>query len=253
MQINPQFQKFNNQKNQDMSSFGNKKIPRFLYHFTTESNYQSMLKNGEIKTAKTGAFQGFYMVDLNNLLKRWNASKDWENLDLREELLRQVRKLGEKVVVIRIPTENIDKNKLLIRSQNKLLPLSRDTYLEALANWKKTGEIPNAKFEHLFIGDKATNSKRYKQRKEAIEYIYPAKLDISMTQKVGSTEVKAKNRLSRKLKYLVKDFMKLVYPTAPNFSVFIERYKPSKIDAKSTFIDLFKGTPEEKALKQFKN
>ena len=51
-----------------------KKIPRYLYHMTSKKNYESMLKDGFIKTGHDAYLDsnldGIFMFDLKNFIKR---------------------------------------------------------------------------------------------------------------------------------------------------------------------------------------
>jgi hypothetical protein len=201
-----------------------------------------MLKEGRLKTGgnEHEPLHGVFMSELQNLFKRWTVSKDWFGRDLRTELLTQVvKKTGNKIVVLKIPTANLDKNILLIRSQNKLfLNRGKAELVELAKRWKETGEILDGKFKEIFVGEKATSSKLYKQRKEAIEYIYPEEIDMSKVQKIGISELKQKpveNLKNKDIKEM-SNIMTLVRP---------------EIEMKLTFLELYKGTPEEKALRNY--
>lgn len=181
---------------------GKHKIPRYLYHLTTEKNYLSMLSESKLKQGgEYDEMKGVYMMELANFFKRWLLlSKDgFSGNDLRQKLIKQITKGSEEnMIILKISTQHIDKTKLFIRSQTKLF--EGNNY-----------DLHSKKF------DSATNSSLYKQRKEAIEYIYPDEIDISKIEKIGSTKVK-------------------VYTSA----------------GVEFFSNLLKGTPEEKALVLFK-
>lgn len=208
-------------QNQHGLSFGNKKIPKFLYHLTTEENYSSMLKDKNVKTTCTSTLQGIFMIELNNFLKRWKTSGDWNYQDLQSKLLSRVAKKTKKIVVLRISTASLNSEKLLIRSQNRYFRAKeKGNYEIVLQNWKTTHIKPDTEFNHVFYGDIAKNSKHYKQRKEAIEYIYPESIDISKIEKVGSTKIK------RSIGWM----------------------QGLSIKKSIDLFDLFKDSPEEKAL-----
>lgn len=228
---------------------GKHKIPKYLYHITGEKRYQKMLSCGKLELSNCDVITGFYMIELKNFFKFWNKSKFLRNEDLRESLLRHVRRINEKIVVLRIPTEKIDKNKLLVRSLKQRCSITEEDYNKIVSDYKQFSSISDKKFAHIVKGDSAINSKLYNNRKEAIEYIYPHEIDISLAEIVGSSEIKAKNNILRKMKYLITDFKDFIYPPKHrNFSDYIERYNPSKIDAIATFKELFKNGPEKKAL-----
>lgn len=183
------------------SNIGKHKIPRYLYHLTTESNYLSMLNEGNIKLGgEYDKVKGIYIIELANFFKRWFImNKDgFSGNDLRQKLVKQVMKNSEgDIIILKIPTKNIDRDRLLIRNQNNLFK-NYDYYVSK--------------------SDSAKNSGLYKQRKQAIEYIYPDEINISQVEKIGSTKVK------------IHTFAGVEF-----------------------FSKLLKGTPEEKSIKLLKN
>lgn len=200
-------------------AIGQHKIPKFLYHFTTEEGYKSILKEGKVRVGGKGdPIKGIFLVELSNLLKRWTASSDWESSDLRKKVLKHViRILNGKIVLLRIPTKNLDKEKILVRSQNRLFKIvAKDNFDDVYEEWKYTGIKPPGEFTHAFYADSAKKAKLYKQRKEAIEYIYPMPIEVSKIKKIG--EIQASYN------YI------------------------GKTPIKNLFSELLKGTPEEKAL-----
>lgn len=198
---------------------GKHKIPKFLYHFTTEKSYKSMLKEGTIRVdGKRDPIKGIFLVELTNLLKRWTVSNDWASCDLRKKVLKHViRILNGKIVLLRIPTKNLDKEKILIRSQNRhFRTVAKDNFDDVYDEWECTGITPKGEFAHTFSADSAKKSKLYKQRKEAIEYIYPLPIEVSKIEKIGE--------LPASFTYI------------------------NKTSINELFSEMLKGTPEEKAL-----
>lgn len=194
-----------------------------MYHLTTEEDYLSMLKDKRIHVSqinKHNALEGVYMFDLINHLKRWGHSNDWSgHLGQRLLGLKQGNHPNtNKIVLLKIPTENISKEKILIRSQNKLFANMRE-FTEARINYIFGNVRPNEKLKHLFSGDSAKNSRLYKQRKEAIEYIYPENIALLKAEKIGE----------------------LIYN-----DMSIDRLNNRGVN--KIYSNLLKGTPEEKAL-----
>ena len=114
--------------------------------------------------------------------KKWRNSKEWdffpENKDgmfLSLALLKQTSKDSGKIVCLRIPTKNLDHDMLKIRSQNRL----------GLAEKDSSGRI----IEHITKGAPAKDANLYKQRKEAIEYIYQDDIPMDNVELVGMTEI----------------------------------------------------------------
>lgn len=229
---------------QIVRSVGKHKIPRFIYHMTNKCNYESMLHDGVIKTSLDGLVgKGVFSTELTNLFKRWRKSNCWEGESLQKRLIEQVAKGKDEIVILKIPTAKLDSDKLIIRSQNKLFNWSLsdkgeeafDQLSNAIAglnrdnNWlQKIREIlediitkQNSKkcATHLTQGAPARMSKLYKQRKEALEYIYLDNIPISSAEKIGEVNIK---ELRKTAKY---------DPVRPMRSIFTE---------------LLKGTPEVK-------
>ena len=150
--------------------YGKHKIKRYLYHFTSEENYQKILESGVLKTSKDGCYRsldGVFMVDIENFLKRWGRSKDWRYSDLRAELFYHAAKDSNKIVVLRIPTKNLNQRILRIRSQNRLMK-SRGKEVNSLCH--------------------ASKRNLYDQRKEAVEYIYQDSIPINGIEKIGEAD-----------------------------------------------------------------
>ena len=159
--------------------YGKHKVKRYLYHFTNEAHYENILKSGQIDTSTDAYldYDGVFLSELENVAKCWRTSKDWNQLMPKNKdgiylslgLLGHVSKKSDKVVCLRIPTKYLDHDMLMIRSQNKLCKcaLSREIIPHI-----KTGML--SKFSNL-----------YKQRKEAIEYIYKEDIPVDKIEFVG--------------------------------------------------------------------
>lgn len=185
-----------------MNTIGKHKIPRYIYHLTTQRNYQSILKDGRLKTSEDPLYrQGVFAIDLINFFKRWGQNQAWGNSILQADLIEQVRKFTDGLVILRIPTRNLDTDKLRIRSQNKLFSWkyaheneidkirdsSRGNQLTRLWNLlynTTTERIAN----HLTHGAPAKQSSLFTRRKEAIEYIYPENIPTDKIEKLGEID-----------------------------------------------------------------
>ena len=230
--------------------YGKHKVPRFIYHMTNKSNYESMLKDGFIKTSVDGAFgKGVFATELTNLFKWWQKDKSWENASMQECLIRQVAKGKDDIVILKIPTANLDHDKLKVRSQNSLFswknsdtankmcdeidkefdtlkPKDGESWLEKYAvlvrkHIKK--QESSTVVTHLMEGTPAKNSGLFEQRGEAIEYIYKEDIPISDVQKIGEVNVWDLRHSNE--------------------------YDPIR-PMKSIFSALLKGTPQENAAKR---
>lgn len=162
--------------------YGKHKVKRYLYHMTSEENYKKMLEDGRIRTSEDFHLdsEGIFMTELENLAKRWRTAKEWneimpENKDgvyLSLGLLKQVSKDSKNIVCLRIPTKYMNHNALKIRSQNKLVNPEKEAFRS-----------------HITYGAPAKDANLYKQRKEAIEYIYEHDIPMNQVELVGKAEV----------------------------------------------------------------
>jgi len=210
-------------------SFGSRKIPKFLYHFTNGDKYQSILKEGMIRpNSPHDCINGVYMVSLQNFLTNWvhfSTSKVCPESNLALSLFE--RTLGYSgLTLLKVPTDTLDGNKLLVRSQNQYISRLKEGSFNSTFNYKladfRAGKTVESEYLHSITGDKAVNARKYTQRGDAIEYICTASIPISSVSKVGVVEFK-------------KDMVQL-FQNHPE--VFFA----------STLKTLLKGTPEEKAL-----
>jgi hypothetical protein len=227
------------------TKYGKHKIPRFIYHVTNKSNYESMLKDGVIKTTQDDLFgQGIFAVELTNLFKRWRVNKSWRNQSLQEKLVKHVAKGNNHIIILKIPTEKLNQDLLKVRSQNvlfsrgnsvsftkiidnvdvekelKLLPRGKNGFgSKAISFFRKNLLEKKSLATHLLEGSPANVSKLFKQRKQALEYIYKEEIPIIAAEKIGEVNIE-KLRASAE-------------------------YNPTK-PMRSIFTALLKGTPEAK-------
>lgn len=208
------------QVSKNRAHYGKHKIKRYLYHMTSEENYKKMLETGRIQLSsdRTLDYGGVFMTELENLAKRWRVSKDWnivmpENKDgvfLSMALIQQVAKDSKRVVCLRIPTKYLDHNALKVRSQNKLIG----------------SEATNKYKSHVAQGAPAKDANLFKQRKEAIEYIYQDEIPMSQVELAGIADVPQLSEASFKTWSAARQ----------------------KDTTKNFFLNLFKGQPEAKGI-----
>lgn len=221
-------------------------IPKYLYHMTTKQNYRAIMKDGFLRTHNDRLCgQGVFIFDIKNYFEKWkDVFSEQRGKNFTELLLDQVSKRRNKIVMLRIPTDKLDIDKLAIRSQNRLHKycytdiVRKEIEPEAtvLANLFQRGEegeelLLRKKFmqetskdhnlpdvDHCFNGAPALEAQQYEQ--EAIEYIYRDNIPISDIEKVGEVD---------------KMWCK-----------FFRKYGGSK-PVKSIFDRMLKGTPEAQA------
>lgn len=192
------------------TQLGRRNLPRYLYHITTENNYQQMLKDGYIKGHHdldlSTHLSGVFLFDLKNFSIRWTTMGiDWGDklFTFAKGLIMQASKDDSNLVVLKISTKTLSQNKLKCRNQ-----------------------LTDSK-THNTYGDFATNQKHYTRKKNAIEYINEGNIPIQNVTKIGEANVgfnlhKAMENLSE--------------------NIF------DKIDVKKILQNLFKNTPEEKCI-----
>jgi hypothetical protein len=165
------------------SKIGKHKIPKYLYHLTPKENYSMMMEEGILDVGgEKDTIQGVFMFDLENFLKHWSPKNGTG--DIRKRLLRYTSNFGSELVILKIPTEHLNKEELKIRSITHFNTKSEKEVNIAKEQWKTTGEAPKG-FEHVILGDSAKKAGLYNQRKEALEYAYPDEIDMSIVKKVG--------------------------------------------------------------------
>jgi len=194
-------------------SKGKRRVPRYIYHMTSKQNYDSMVKDGFIKKSRDEAIgDGVFATELVNLFKRWRKNQAWGNSSLMESLIDQVRKDGKDVVILKIPTSILNIDHLKVRSQNRLFGTftaagEDEQFMEYVQS--KMDAIPKEEQQkwaeksleialdamdeeistHLSKGAPAQECQKYKQNKEAIEYIYQEDIDIKDTEKIGEVNI----------------------------------------------------------------
>ncbi|MBQ6515634.1 hypothetical protein IJI31_00480 [bacterium] len=197
-------------------NFGKHQAERYLYHFTSVDNYKNMLKDNKISTSKDMFLEkpGVFMVDLPNFTNQWlNNDTYWSTQNLALTLLRETSKYQDKLVCLRIPTENLDESKLRIRSQDKFFNYLKDPY---------HSDPP----EHIKKGDDEENSEIYTKNNESIEHIYQDEIPMDNVELVGIVDID-KNQVCR---------------------LHAERGAKQKNIVIDILERLFKGQPEEKKL-----
>lgn len=181
----------NTQQQNNAMCFGNKKVPRYIYHFTRREYYDSMLRDGCIRSLNIDSFidkPAIFAVDLQQFFKNWGFNNAWNNKfqpePLYQSLLMKVatpdKNFSEwlnKFAILKIPTKILDKDKLKIRSQK--------TYFEQIHS-ENPFEIKDEFTKKIMSAETpATKARLYNNRKEAIEYIYLDKIPIEQVEKIS--------------------------------------------------------------------
>lgn len=187
-------------------------IPRNLYHITDKVSLQKIKTDGYLKPRipnKSFSQEGIFFFELQNVLRRWQQIPTQRGENTLLGMLLNITTRCD-MVVLKIPTKNLNPDNLLIRSQDwyfkpeKKLPKSQlekiNKYWEELGDidygekFKKLDDFKTAIIEKLFPGknnhirngSSAKEAPLYKQRGESIEYIYTDRIPVSEIEIVGS-------------------------------------------------------------------
>lgn len=230
---------------------GKHKIPRYLYHMTSFENYQKILESGSLKCSTEHMPQGVYTLELDSFGKYWSK-------DLRNDLCGKMLDDSKKIVMLKIPTKNLEQSKLRIRTQDEIENgrLGKDVELE-IRKWFNIAEIPKErkilldnflkKYDKKTALEKYTNmmpkklfslvkgydakmSSLFKQRRADLEFIYLDDIPISEIKVVGSADCKK----------LFGDGLRNRFD-ARDHNI-----------AKTVFENIFKSKPEENMLKAWR-
>ena len=164
---------------------GKHKVKRYLYHFTSASNYQKILNEKKINMSHKDPFlksPGIFLVDLPNFTNQWlNNETYWNSQNLALNLLEETCKNQDKLVCLRIPTEKLDHSKLRIRSE--------DRFFKKFKSFSKVTK-------HLEFGDSVKSRSYYIQRGESLEHIYQNDIPADIAELVGIVDID-KNKVCR--------------------------------------------------------
>ena len=204
-------------------TYGQHKIPRFIYHMTNKEGYESMLRDGFLKCRPDTSYgKGIFAFELGNLFKRW--IKPCDTGPMIKALIERISKGSDDIVILKIPTKKLNQNMLRIRSQDVMLDWSHTEQYEAATKAVKEAIINAPETEgtdfadiamqafkdfvqhskkdetltHIIEGIPAKDSNLFKQRKHAIEYVYNDDIPMSIVEKIGECNM---TQVERKAEY----------------------------------------------------
>lgn len=168
---------------------------RYLYHITTKKNYERIQQSGGL-IAKTGedtiGKPQVFLFNLENLLNAWNRKIPMSRTRL-QQLLQTVAKDDTELVMLRVDTKALNKERLKIRPLDKLF----ETYHN------------NDKSNEFLFGEDNGLSYIYKQRKTPYEYLYSNDIPLSSISVVGNASyIQTGSPLFNMLKNNEEDIMR---------------------------------------------
>ena len=142
---------------------------KYLYHITSQRNYEKILESGGLKIQQGTDTKGspqLFLFNLENILNAWaNGGKR----DYLAKILQMAKKNDNKLVMLRIKAKSLDSTKLKIRPLDKLFQIM------------KSNDVNNP----FLQGENSGLSYIYKQRKTPFEYMYSNNIPIENISKVG--------------------------------------------------------------------
>lgn len=157
-------------------------LPKYLYHLTNQESYQKIVDSGKMKISKD-IIDGVFMFDIDDFKTNWKNSKvASDNENLAKSLLEQAIKSGKGLVLLKIPTENLESKKFAIRPQDDVIAFLNSNHFRNLAMaYAESGGIFNNKWllpKDLVEGYSPTETKTFTDNGRAIEYVYQDDIDL---------------------------------------------------------------------------
>ena len=169
------------------TSFDNKReeaatLPEYLYHLTNQKCYRAIMRSGKIKPSKD-TIDGVYMFDMKDFQQNWRTNPNYhKSRALSEELVAQAMKRDSGLVLLRIPTKNLNIDNFTIRPQDELNSYLRGEKFTSLKDkYKNYDEVLNHKDElpdYIRDGYSPQYAQEFYDDGRAIEYIYRGSIDL---------------------------------------------------------------------------
>lgn len=148
---------------------------KYLYHITSQRNYEKILESGGLKVQQGIDTKGTPRLFLFNLENALNAWANGGKRDYLAKILQMAKKNDDKLVMLRIDAKSLDVSKLKIRTLDKLFQIM------------KNNDINNP----FLQGENSGLSYIYKQRKTLFEYMYSNDISMENISKVGDVVLNA--------------------------------------------------------------
>ena len=168
-------------------------IPEYLYHLTDKKHYELILKDGKILMSRDELngipkCPGVFMIDIKNFFQNWGENNRWFG-SLKTKLVRHATQSDSNLVLLRIPTNSLDKSKIVLRDQETYMG-DLDKLRAGLKEFNITADYPipaefKRKFTFYFDGLSPETIFQTDIDKKSLEYIYREAIPISKVEKVG--------------------------------------------------------------------
>lgn len=157
-------------------------LPKYLYHLTNQKCYKAIMRSGKIKPSKD-TIDGVYMFDMKDFQNNWRTNSNYhKSRVLAEDLIDQAIKRENGLVLLRIPTENLNIENFTIRPQDELNSYLRGEHFTSLKQkYRNYDEVLKHKDElpdYIREGYNPQNAREFCDNGRAIEYIYRDSIDI---------------------------------------------------------------------------
>ncbi len=187
-------------------------LPEYLYHLTNRECYERIKESGQIKLSKD-VIDGVFMFDMQDFQTNWRNTKNPSKTgSMARSLLEQALKNEEGLVLLKIPTKNLDPMKIAIRPEDEVTEfIQSDHFRNLYTAYAERGGIFNNKWElpkDLVEGYSPVKAKEYTDNCRAVEYVYQGNIDL---ENVGVQKVLEIPEISRKTLwgYGIQDFSEL--------------------------------------------
>lgn len=158
-------------------------LPKYLYHLTNKKCYVAIMRSGEIRPSKD-TIDGVYMFDMKDFQKNWRTNPNYhKSRVLAEDLVSQAMKKESGLVLMRIPTENLNPNNFVIRPQDELNSYLHSEHFTSLkVKYRAYDEVLKHKEEfpdYIKDGYSLDKSGEFYDEGRAVEYIYKGSIDLN--------------------------------------------------------------------------
>ena len=157
-------------------------VPEYLYHLTNRTNFEHIKETGKIKPSED-IIDGVFMFDMNDFNENWKShSYDKTTPSVAASLLLQAITSDNELVLIQIPTKNLNLKKIRIRPQDDVCEFIKSpkyrnlclVHAESGGAFKHKSDFPR----DLVKGYDVLKAKDFFNQGRPIEYIYQGSIKV---------------------------------------------------------------------------